>query len=111
MSRVAVHDISLHDRVFTAQWKPQHQRRANRKFRVRAHVKSANTNVSGASYAGGFSALEMNINNHSRALKPPALVLRSVFSLIFFSQWPSAPKDWLLRFDTFQTIILDRFTD
>jgi len=28
----------------------------------------------------------MNINNHSRAIKPPALVQRSVFSLIFFSQ-------------------------
>ena len=86
MSRIAVYDIRLQDRVFTAQWKAQRQRRADRNLRLGAHVESAQANVSRAGDAGGLSALEMNINNHSRAIKPPALVLRSVVSLIFLDQ-------------------------
>src|SRR5205823_682323 len=86
MSRIAVYNIRLHDGLFTAQWKPHHQRRANRNVRLRAHVESAKANVSRAGDAGSLSALEMNINDHSRAIKPPALVLRSVVSLIFLDQ-------------------------
>src|SRR5881392_2224105 len=45
MSRITVYDIRLHDGVFTAQWKPQGQRRADRNLRLRAHVKSADADV------------------------------------------------------------------
>ncbi len=86
MSRIAIYHVGLEDCVFIAQGYAQRQRRANRNLRLRAHVQSAKANVSGAGDAGGLSALEVNINNHSRAIKPPALVLRSVFSLIFFDQ-------------------------
>src|SRR5437016_2864396 len=86
MSRIAVYDIRLHDGLFTTQWKPHHQCRANRNLRLRAHVESTEANVSRAGDAGGLSALEMNINDHSRAIKSPALVLRSVFTLILFNQ-------------------------
>src|SRR5438128_12395152 len=83
LTGIAVNNLCFDHHMLSADWNSQRQNLADRNLSLRAHVKPAQADVSGAGDAGRIATIEVRVHNQASPIMLPPLVARSLVGFIF----------------------------